>query len=69
MEKNDLTQLKGKIERLGSNDGMPEKNQIKIDIWTKQVANCIEHRALIVIFNSESGAGDEEDETGMRIIY
>ena len=60
MEENDLRQLKGMIERLGY--------AANFNKWAGQVAECIEHRDIIVVFNSHSGADDEEDEAGVRLI-
>ena len=68
MDEKDLSQLKGMIERLGPKDP-PDRARANFDKWAGQVAECIEHRDIIVIFSSQSGAGDddEEDEAGIFI--
>ena len=60
MEEKDLTQLKEMIERLGSADNFNK--------WAGQVAECIEHCDIIVVFNSQSGTDNEEAEAGVRLI-
>ena len=37
-----------------------------LDKWAKLVAGCIKHRDIIVVCKSQSGANDEEFETGVK---
>lgn len=61
MEERDLMQLKGMIERLGPKDP-PERARANFDKWAGQVAECIAHRDIIVVFSSQSGANDDDDD-------
>lgn len=65
MDEKDLMQLKGMIERLGPKDP-PERALANFEKWAGQVAECLAHRDIIVVFSSLNGANDddEEDETG-----
>ena len=54
-----LTLLREMIERYKS----PNEN---LDKWAKLVVECIKHGDIIVVCNSQSGANEEEFETGVK---
>ena len=61
MEDTDSTQLEKMFERLFTTNSA----QANLHKWV-QVEECIEQRDLIVVCNSQSGAGDE-DEAGVML--
>lgn len=64
MENEDLSQLKEMIKSF-SKTLPPESARKFIKECPEIVAKCLEFRDIIEIFNSQSGADDENDEKGV----